>query len=63
MPCRLRQPHVRGAASGTSSTTNDNNMVLDVLYTVRTIAMVGASNTPTRPSYGVMKFLLDKGYT
>jgi len=28
----------------------------------RTIAVVGASDRPTRPSYGVMKFLQDWGY-
>ena len=27
-----------------------------------TIAMVGASSDPTRPSHGVMKFLLDRGF-
>jgi uncharacterized protein len=33
-----------------------------LLGETRTIAMVGASNRPDRASYGVMEFLLVKGY-
>ena len=33
-----------------------------LLAETRTIAMVGASDRPDRPSYGVMKFLQDRGY-
>ena len=33
-----------------------------LLRNVRTIAMVGASDRPDRPSYGVMKFLQSHGY-
>ncbi len=33
-----------------------------LLKGARTIAMVGASDRPDRPSYGVMRFLLGKGY-
>jgi predicted CoA-binding protein len=33
-----------------------------LLSETRTIAMVGASDRPTRPSYGVMKFLVDRCY-
>ena len=33
-----------------------------LLSSVRTIAMIGASDRPDRPSYGVMKFLQDHGY-
>jgi len=33
-----------------------------LLTSARTIAMVGASDRPDRPSYGVMKFLQDQGY-
>lgn len=33
-----------------------------LLTSVRTIALIGASDRPDRPSYGVMKFLQDHGY-
>lgn len=33
-----------------------------ILQSVKTIALVGASNNEIRPSYFVMKYLLDKGY-
>ncbi len=34
----------------------------DVLKTVKTIAVVGASANAARPSHGVMKFLIERGY-
>ncbi len=36
--------------------------IAELLNNARTIAMVGASDRPDRPSYGVMKFLQDHGY-
>lgn len=33
-----------------------------LLRETRTIAMIGASDRPDRPSYGVMRFLQDHGY-
>ena len=36
--------------------------IADLLTETRTIAMVGASDRPDRPSNGVMKFLVDHGY-
>lgn len=36
--------------------------IADLLSQARVIAMVGASDRPDRPSYGVMKFLQDHGY-
>jgi len=41
--------------------TSDDDIAA-LLSSVRTIALVGASDRPDRPSYGVMKFLQDHGY-
>ena len=41
--------------------TNDQD-IADLLGSIRTIALVGASDRPDRPSYGVMKYLQDHGY-
>ena len=36
--------------------------IAELLRNARTIAMIGASDRPDRPSWGVMKFLQDWGY-
>jgi predicted CoA-binding protein len=36
--------------------------IAELLTSARTIAVVGASDRPGRPSYGVMQFLQDHGY-
>ena len=36
--------------------------IAELLSSATTIAMVGASDSPDRASYGVMKFLQDRGY-
>lgn len=36
--------------------------IAELLRNARTIAVVGASDRPDRPSYGVMRFLKDWGY-
>jgi uncharacterized protein len=37
--------------------------IRSILQDVKTIALVGASANDTRPSYFVMKYLIEKGYT
>lgn len=41
--------------------TNDAE-IATLLAETRTIALIGASDRPDRPSFGVMKFLQDHGY-
>ena len=41
-------------------TTDDE--IRDLLASTRTIALIGDSDRPDRPSYGVMRFLQDHGY-
>jgi predicted CoA-binding protein len=36
--------------------------IAELLTSARTIAVVGASDRPARPSYGVMRFLQEHGY-
>lgn len=40
----------------------EDDYLRNILTTVKTIAVVGASPNPARPSHGVMNFLLKKGY-
>jgi predicted CoA-binding protein len=41
---------------------SEDELIIDILTTVRTIALVGASADPSRDSNDVMRFLLDRGY-
>jgi predicted CoA-binding protein len=40
----------------------DDSYLAGIFSDTRTIALVGASPNPARPSYGVMRFLLSRGY-
>ena len=40
----------------------EDEEIRDILLSTRRIAVVGASDRPFRPSYGVSRFLVDRGY-
>jgi predicted CoA-binding protein len=42
--------------------TETDESIRDILLTTRRIAVVGASDRPDRPSFGVARFLVDRGY-
>ncbi|MBW3098806.1 CoA-binding protein [Pseudohoeflea coraliihabitans] len=42
--------------------TYDDDYIADILRSVRTVAILGASAKEIRPSYFVAKYMLDKGY-
>jgi predicted CoA-binding protein len=46
----------------TMSKTPSDDLLRRILTSVRTIAVVGASDKPDRPAHGVMKFLQGKGF-
>lgn len=49
-------------ASVTAGLVSDRAGIAALLAGVKVIALVGASPNEARPSYGVMKFLLSRGY-
>jgi predicted CoA-binding protein len=49
-------------SDGTSVRLLDDSGIARLLREARTIAVVGASSNPARPSYGVFRTLLDAGY-
>ena len=42
--------------------TSDDTEIRDILLSTRRIAVVGASDRPSRPSFGVAAFLRERGY-
>src|SRR5215468_5660395 len=53
---------VRGSRRIMNHDKYDDNYIRGILNTVKTIAMVGASNKENRPSYFAFKYLLERGY-
>lgn len=56
---------VRSAGIGTETMNHDEYEDTDIaaiLKRVRTVAVLGASANPARPSHGVTRFLIGKGY-
>lgn len=43
-------------------TVNDDAELRHILTTVKTVATVGVSSSPEKPSYGIFKYLIDHGY-
>jgi predicted CoA-binding protein len=43
-------------------TINDDGELRQILLTVKTVASVGASSNPDKPSYGIFQYLLEHGY-
>jgi predicted CoA-binding protein len=61
----MNTPSSSPPSSGFGSISEDglaDDEIARILTTTRRIAMVGASNRPTRPSHEVMHFLLAQGY-
>lgn len=42
--------------------TNDPERITELLRTAKTIAVVGLTNSPMRPSYGVTQYMRSQGY-
>ncbi len=54
-------PQPGGVGEGRTDVTEDQQ-IKEILHRVRTIALVGASARPERPSHEVMQFLQHQGY-
>ena len=52
---------MRGGAGG-GVTVNEPDKIRDILETARTIAVVGASTDPSRPSNSIARYLIESGY-
>ena len=69
MPPRVSTPSSRNARRSGAGNKEElserysDDLLRHVLSSVKTIAMVGASANPARPSNGVMRFLQSRGFS
>ena len=61
-PMRIRSVLSMALSTMSAGRNNDAALIRKILTESTTIALVGASAKPDRPSYYVMEFLLSKGY-
>jgi predicted CoA-binding protein len=54
------QSHIRGQELNVPA--NEAERISELLKSARTIAVVGLTNTPIRPSYGVSHYMQSQGY-
>ncbi len=52
----------RGRSNKQNSHWSSPRLMHEILDEARTIAVVGISDNPARPSYGVARYLIEKGY-
>ncbi len=52
----------RGRTGKSSSSWSDPRLIREILTEVRSIAVVGISDNPSRPSFGVARYLIENGY-
>jgi len=52
----------RGRTGKASSSWSDPRLIREILTEVRSIAVVGISDHPSRPSFGVARYLIEHGY-
>ena len=48
--------------TGKSSSWSDPRLIREILTEVRSIAVIGISDDPSRPSFGVARYLIENGY-
>ena len=51
-----------GRTGKSSSSWSDPRLIREILTEVRSIAVIGLSDNPSRPSFGVARYLIENGY-